>query len=131
MELVNFMYKYKEGKDFNPELFKQAIHKLVLILAPFTPHVCEEMWSGLGNETSVHLEAWPIVDEKVLVRDVVEIVVQINGKVKFKVDVENGLSKEELEKSLFEKEEVKNLIQGKDVIKVIAVPNKLLNIVVK
>ncbi len=129
MELVNFMYK--EGKDFNPELFKQAIHKLVLILAPFTPHVCEEMWSGLGNETSVHLEAWPIVDEKVLVRDVVEIVVQINGKVKFKVDVENGLSKEELEKSLFEKEEVKNLIQGKDVIKVIAVPNKLLNIVVK
>ena len=131
MELANFMYKYKEGKDFNPELFKQAIHKLVLILAPFTPHVCEEMWSGLGNETSVHLEAWPIVDEKVLVRDVVEIVVQINGKVKFKVDVENGLSKEELEKSLFEKEEVKNLIQGKDVIKVIAVPNKLLNIVVK
>lgn len=131
MELVNFMYKYKEGKDFNPELFKQAIHKLVLILAPFTPHVCEEMWSGLGNETSVHLEAWPIVDEKVLVRDVVEIVVQINGKVKFKVDVENGLSKEELEKSLFEKEEVKNLIQGKDVIKIIAVPNKLLNIVVK
>ena len=131
MELVNFMYKYKEGKDFNPELFKQAIHKLVLILSPFTPHVCEEMWSGLGNETSVHLEAWPIVDEKVLVRDVVEIVVQINGKVKFKVDVENGLSKEELEKSLFEKEEVKNLIQGKDVIKVIAVPNKLLNIVVK
>lgn len=131
MELVNFMYKYKEGKDFNPELFKQAIHKLVLILAPFTPHVCEEMWSGLGNEASVHLEAWPIVDEKVLVRDVVEIVVQINGKVKFKVDVENGLSKEELEKSLFEKEEVKNLIQGKDVIKVIAVPNKLLNIVVK
>lgn len=131
MELVNFMYKYKEGKDFNPELFKQAIHKLVLILAPFTPHVCEEMWSGLGNETSVHLEAWPIVDEKVLVRDVVEIVVQINGKVKFKVDIENGLSKEELEKSLFEKEEVKNLIQGKDVIKVIAVPNKLLNIVVK
>lgn len=131
MELVNFMYKYKEGKDFNPELFKQAIHELVLILAPFTPHVCEEMWSGLGNETSVHLEAWPIVDEKVLVRDVVEIVVQINGKVKFKVDVENGLSKEELEKSLFEKEEVKNLIQGKDVIKVIAVPNKLLNIVVK
>ena len=131
MELVNFMYKYKEGKDFNPELFKQAIHKLVLILAPFTPHVCEEMWSGLGNETSVHLKAWPIVDEKVLVRDVVEIVVQINGKVKFKVDVENGLSKEELEKSLFEKEEVKNLIQGKDVIKVIAVPNKLLNIVVK
>lgn len=131
MELVNFMYKYKEGKDFNPELFKQAIHKLVLILAPFTPHVCEEMWSGLGNETSVHLEAWPIVDEKVLVRDVVEIVVQINGKVKFKVDVENELSKEELEKSLFEKEEVKNLIQGKDVIKVIAVPNKLLNIVVK
>ena len=131
MELVNFMYKYKEGKDFNPELFKQAIHKLVLILAPFTPHVCEEMWSGLGNETSVHLEAWPIVDEKVLVRDVVEIVVQINGKVKFKVDVENGLSKEELEKSLFKKEEVKNLIQGKDVIKVIAVPNKLLNIVVK
>lgn len=131
MELVNFMYKYKEGKDFNPELFKQAIHKLVLILAPFTPHVCEEMWSGLGNETSVHLEAWPIVDEKVLVRDVVETVVQINGKVKFKVDVENGLSKEELEKSLFEKEEVKNLIQGKDVIKIIAVPNKLLNIVVK
>lgn len=131
MELVNEMYKYKELKEFNKELYRDVLNKLVLILAPFTPHLCEEMWQGLGFEESVHKQSWPEIDEEALVKDTIEIVVQINGKVKLKLDVENGLTKEELEKVCMEDESVKELAEGKSVIKIIAVPNKLVNIVVK
>ena len=131
MELVNEMYKYKELDDFNSEFFRDAIEKLVLILAPFVPHVCEEMWHALGNEESVHLQSWPAVDEKALVKDEVEIVVQINGKVKLKMNVANGLSREELENVCMQADEIKELVEGKNVVKVIPVPGKLVNIVIK
>lgn len=131
MELVNAMYKYKEMKDFNASLFRDAIEKLILMLAPFTPHLCEEMWHGIGNEKSVHLQKWPKTDESAMVKESVEIVVQINGKVKHKLEVENGLTGADLEKICLADETVKELTDGKIVVKVIAVPGKLVNIVVK
>ena len=130
MELVNDMYKYKEG-DINQGLFKAAIESLVLILSPFTPHICEEMWEHLGHESNVYNESWPVCDEKALVKDTVEVVVQINGKVREKMDVPTGLSKDEFEKLAMENEKIQELTSGKNVVKVIAVPNKLVNIVVK
>ena len=130
MELVNDMYKYKEG-DINQGLFKAAIESLVLILSPFTPHICEEMWEHLGHDSFVYHESWPVCDEKALVKDTVEVVVQINGKVKEKMDVPTGLSKDEFEKLAMENEKIQELTSGKNVVKVIAVPNKLVNIVVK
>ena len=131
MELVNEMYKYKELEEFNSGLFRDALDKLVIMLAPFTPHLCEELWEGLDCKESVHLQSWPQVDESALVKDTVEIVVQINGKVKAKMDVDNGLTREALESVAMENEEVKGLVEGKNVVKIIAVPNKLVNIVVK
>jgi leucyl-tRNA synthetase len=131
MELVNEMYKYKELEEFNAGLFRDALDKLVIMLAPFTPHLCEELWEGLDCKESVHLQSWPQVDESALVKDTVEIVVQINGKVKAKMDVDNGLTREALESVAMENEEVKGLVEGKNVVKIIAVPNKLVNIVVK
>lgn len=130
MELVNEMYKYKEG-TINEGLFKAAIENLVLVLSPFTPHICEEMWEHLGHDSFIYKESWPVCDEKALVKDIVEIVVQINGKVKEKMDVPTGLSKDEFEKLALENEKIKELTNGKNVVKVIAVPNKLVNIVVK
>lgn len=130
MELVNEMYRYKEG-TVNPGLFGAAIKDLIIMLAPFVPHVTEEMWEHLGYEGSVHDQNWPEYDEKALVKDTVEIVVQVNGKIKEKLDIAGGLSREEMEKTAMENEKVKGLIEDKNVVKVIAVPGKLINIVVK
>ncbi|MCQ2548139.1 MAG: leucine--tRNA ligase [Clostridia bacterium] len=131
MELVNEMYRYKELPDMDLGLYAKAVKELIIILAPFTPHICEEMWEYMGGTSSVCDESWPDYDEQALVKDEVEIVVQLNGKVKEKISIANNLTKEELEKIALEDENVKKLLDGKNVIKVIAVPNRLVNIVVK
>ncbi|HPR23800.1 MAG TPA: leucine--tRNA ligase [Bacillota bacterium] len=130
MELVNEMYKYKEG-TINEKLFRGAIEELILILAPFTPHLCEELWRQIGKENSVHKMKWPKYDEAALKKDTVEIVVQLNGKVKQKLNVTNNISKEELEKTAMNDTGVKKVLENRDIIKIIAVPNKLVNIVVR
>ncbi|QAT42874.1 leucine--tRNA ligase [Aminipila luticellarii] len=131
MEMVNEMYRYKENENINLGLLKAAVENLVLILSPFTPHVCEEMWQSLGHNESVHKISWPKYDEAAMIKDTVEIVIQINGKVKEKMNVTNNLDKSAFEKAAMENEKVKALIEGKNIVKVVAVPNKLLNIVVK
>lgn len=131
MELVNEMYKYKEQPEFNRGLYAKAVRELILILSPFTPHICEEMWEEIGEKESVATMSWPKFDEKALVKDEIEIVVQINGKVKEKLNVANNLGREELEKAALDNPKVQALTGGKTVVKVIAVPNKLINIVVK
>ncbi|MBQ2218908.1 MAG: leucine--tRNA ligase, partial [Firmicutes bacterium] len=131
MELVNEMYRYKELDDINLGLLADATQKLVLLLAPFVPHIAEEMWEGIGGEGLVYDAKWPQVDESMLVKDTVEIVVQINGKVREKADVPAGLDKAALEETVMAMDSVKALTAGKNVAKVIAVPGKLVNIVVK
>lgn len=130
MEMVNEMYKYKEGK-VNEGLYSTAVKNLVIMLAPFVPHVAEEMWEHLGYGGSVHDQSWPEYDESALVKDTVEIVVQINGKIKEKINIAGDLSREEMEKIAVENETIKKLTDGKNIVKIIAVPNKLINIVVK
>ena len=131
MELVNEMYRYKELEDINLGLLADATEKLVLMLAPFVPHIGEEMWEGIGGEGLVYDAKWPEVDESMLVKDSVEIVVQINGKVREKAEVPAGLDKAGLEETVLAMDSVKALMEGKNVVKVIAVPGKLVNIVVK
>lgn len=131
MELVNEMYKYKEGDDINLGLLKACVENLVLILSPFTPHICEEMWQHLGKTESVYKSSWPLYDEDAMIKDTVEIVIQVNGKVKEKINITNNLDKSTFERVAMENDKVKAIINGKDVIKIIAVPNKLINIVVK
>ena len=130
MELVNEMYKYREG-DVNEALFGATVKDLIVMLAPFIPHVAEEMWEHIGAEGSVHDQSWPSYDESALVKDTVEIVVQINGKIKERLDIAGDLSREEMQEVCMNDEKVKALTEGKNVIKVIAVPGKLINIVVK
>ena len=131
MELVNELYRYKNLKDINVPLMTSAINRLVVILSPFTPHICEEMWEALGHKESLTTVSWPSYDEKALVQDTIEIIVQVNGKLKAKMEVEAGLDRAALEEEVRANDEVKALIEGKNVVKVIAVPNKLVNFVVK
>ncbi|MGF6375565.1 leucyl-tRNA synthetase [Clostridiales Family XIII bacterium PM5-7] len=131
MELVNELYKYKELDGADKAFIKKAIETVVVILSPFTPHICEEMWEVLGHSGSLDQVSWPSYDESALVKDTVEIVIQLNGKVKEKLNVASDFNKEELEKSALSNDKVKALIEGKNVVKVIAVPGKLVNFVVK
>ncbi|SDK57321.1 leucine--tRNA ligase [Natronincola ferrireducens] len=133
MELVNDLYKYKEidKSTINGLLFKQGIETVISLLSPFAPHMTEELWHKMGNTTSVYLSQWPKYDPKAIVRDEVEIVLQINGKVKEKIMIPSNLDKEGLERIALENEKVQRFIEGKEVKKVIAVPKKLVNIVVK
>lgn len=131
MEFVNELYRYKELPDVNEGLINACIEKLVLILSPFTPHVCEEMWEYLGHTGSLYNVGWPAYDESALVKDSVEIVIQINGKVKEKMSVASGLGRDELQKTVMESEAAVRAVDGRNIVKVIAVPDKLVNIVVK
>lgn len=149
--VYNFTVK-KVGEDIENLQFNTAISQLMVfvnecnktshipkkyalgfiqLLAPFAPHLAEEIWSIYGNDGTISYVSWPKYEESKLVSDTVEIVVQILGKVKVKLNVEKGLSKEELEKVVLENEDVKKLLLEKNVVKVISVPNKLVNIVVK
>ncbi len=130
MELVNEMYRYKETENADYALLRSCADNLVLALAPFTPHIGEELWQRLGHEGSVYFEKWPEYDESALVLDTVEIVVQLNGKVKHRMNVSTGLSREELSETVLADETVKKLTEGRNIRKVIAVPGKLVNIVV-
>ena len=131
MELVNELYKYKEKDDVNIPLLKDAITKLVTILAPFTPHICEEMWQELGHKESLIDVSWPDYDEKALVEDTKTIIVQINGKLKEKLSIPAGLSREDLENAVRADEKVIALISDLNVVKTVAVPDKLVNFVAK
>ena len=131
MELVNEMYRYKEQGCVNEGLLGKAVKNLILILSPFVPHICEEMWEHIGQTESVTTMSWPEYDEDALVKESVEVVVQINGKVKEKMMVAADAGKSELEKIALENERIKALLDGKTVVKVVAVPGRLINIVVK
>ena len=131
MELVNEMYRYKEQDCVNEGLIGKAVKDLILILSPFVPHICEEMWEHIGQTESVTTMSWPEYDEDALVKESVEVVVQINGKVKEKMMVAADAGKSELEKIALENERIKALLDGKTVVKVVAVPGRLINIVVK
>ncbi|CAM5218552.1 Leucine--tRNA ligase OS=Ureibacillus acetophenoni OX=614649 GN=leuS PE=3 SV=1 [Ureibacillus acetophenoni] len=124
MVFINDCYK----AEVIPTEYAEGFVKL---LAPIAPHVGEELWEILGHTETITYEQWPTYDESKLVDDEVEVVVQVNGKVRTKVTVAKDATKEQLEQKALEDEKVKEFTDGKQVVKVIAVPGKLVNIVVK
>ena len=131
MEFVNALTKYTKEAQMNLEFLKDVLDDYVRLLAPFAPHFSEEQWSLLGNTYSVFNEEWPKYDEKALVKDEVEIAIQINGKVKHKIVISSGLSDDEIKATTLEDEKVKELTEGKTIVKVIVIKGRLVNIVVK
>lgn len=130
MELVNALYKYKQG-EVNVPLMNDAIEKLILILNPFVPHITEELWNDLGHEDRVYQQNWPEFDPAALELETVEVIVQVNGKLKDKMAFEKNAEKSAIEEAALASERVQDAIAGKSVVKTIVVPNKLINFVVK
>ncbi|MGO1527544.1 MAG: leucine--tRNA ligase [Senegalia sp. (in: firmicutes)] len=133
MEFVNDTNKFREineneNKNKN-KLLSKAIETTIVLLAPFSPYLSEELWNMIGNTKSVHDVMWPKYEKAALIKDEVQVVIQVNGKVRDKMMVGSDLSKEDLEKEALESERIKNLIEGKTIRKVIVVPKKLVNIV--
>ncbi len=131
MELINEMYKYKELENRNEGVIKEAVETIVSIIAPFAPHMGEELWTMIGKEGSIFNISWPKYDETALVKDEVEVVVQVNGKVRGKLSIGANISREEMQEAAMNDEKIKALVEGKTIVKVVAVPKKLVNIVVK
>lgn len=130
MELVNECYRYKELDNARIDFLVEAVKNVIILLYPFAPHIAEEMWEAFDSGRLVE-QQWPSYDESALIRDEVEIVVQINGKIKEKLMVDSNLDKKGLEDFVMSNENVINHIDGKNVIKVIPIPGRLVNIVVK
>ncbi|NQU99374.1 MAG: class I tRNA ligase family protein, partial [Parcubacteria group bacterium] len=108
-----------------------AMKKFLIILSPFAPHMTEELWEKLGNKESIFKEKWPEYNEKFIKEDTFELIVQISGKVRDKIKANVGISEDEALKLAKSSEKVKSYIDGKEIIKVIMVKDRLLNIVVK
>lgn len=134
MEMVNELYRYKDAtapESYSKPLIGEALRSLIVLLSPIVPHITQEMWESIGNDTALFDTPWPSFDESALVVSEVEIVVQINGKIRDKMTVSADLSREQMEEIAKTSDKVKALIGDKQIVKVIAVPKKLINIVVK
>jgi leucyl-tRNA synthetase len=131
MELTNGLYLYKESPVKHWGVLREVTDHLVLLLSPFAPHIAEELWEALGHEGFVCREQWPVYDRQVLADvDEVEIVVQLNGKVRDRMMVPAAMSREALEQAALALEKIRNAVGDRAVAKVVTVPGKLVNIVV-
>lgn len=131
MEWVNALYLYKERPNANAAVGREALEGILTLLAPIAPHITEELWRELGHTDSIHLQPWPKVDEAALIQDEVTIILQVNGKVRERIQAAADISAGDLEQLAFAQPKVEEFTQGKTVVKVITVPGKLVNIVVK
>ena len=138
MELLNDMTTYKQEvidkNDVSTEskkIWKEVLDKVILLIAPFAPHIADELWEIIGNKTFTFEEEWPTFEEELTKEHKMNLVVQINGKIRETIPAKIGLPKEEYEKLAFDSEKIKKAVEGKEIVKVIVVPNKLVNIVVK
>lgn len=131
MELVNAFYAFQDSKTINGGLVREVSLNLLKMLAPFAPHITEELWSILVGQGSIHQQQWPQYEEAATVQAEVEIVLQINGKVRDRIMIATGISREEMETAAKANARVQELTEGKTIVKMICVPDKLVNVVVK
>lgn len=130
MELVNAMSKYIDGGKVSGEFYRAVCLDLIKLMAPLAPHFAEELWELTGNEYSVFNRKFPVVNEKALVKDEVEIAVQVNAKIRSKIVVAHGADNKAVEEAALADEKIKACVEGKQIKKVIVIPNRLVNIIV-
>ena len=131
MELTNALISFKPRTPEAWSVMKEAVETLLSCLSPFAPHITEELWHNIGNETFLSVEKWFEVDPESLAEDEVTVVLQINGKVREQFTVRADLSAEELQNEILSRPETLKRLDGKEIIKIIPIPGKLVNIVVK
>lgn len=131
MECVNDLYKLKVKAFGKHEAWQQALESLAAIVAPFAPHTAEELWHQLGHSTTVHIDTWPEYEEKYLVSDTLTVVVQVNGKVRGQLELPKDSAEDAVVSAAKAEEKVSSHIAGKEIVKTVYVPGKILNFVVK
>jgi len=133
MELVNDVYRLEGGVASGPghEALREALETLVLLLNPFTPHVCEELWARLGHAESLVRHAWPTFDAEVAREDKVELAVQVNGKVRGRVVVPREAGEDQIRARALAEPRVAEHVEGKQMVKFVVVPGRLVSMVVK
>ena len=110
-------------------MLSSAVATVLTLLSPITPHVCEELWEDLGHAATIDTQAWPTWKADALERDVLTVVIQINGKLRGKIDVPSSASKEEVEKLALAEQNIVRHLEGLTVRKVVVIPGKLVNVV--
>ncbi len=129
MELTNEVAKFNDDSDNGRAIMQEALEAMVLMLSPIVPHFCHAMWQSLGHSSAIIDEAWPTVDESALLQDNIELIVQVNGKLRSKIQVATDADKDSIESQALQDANVQNHIEGKTVRKIIVVPGRLVNIV--
>ncbi|MGZ8238820.1 MAG: class I tRNA ligase family protein, partial [Methylobacter sp.] len=130
MELINALSKFVDDSDNGKAVRQEALEAIVLMLSPIVPHICHQLWLDLGHQEAVVGASWPEVDAAALEQDTLELVLQVNGKLRSKMSVSVNASKEEIEAMALSDEHIKRFIEDQPIKKVIVVPKKLVNIVV-
>lgn len=131
MELLNDVQAYQSDSTQYTRVLGEALKQIVIMLSPFVPHFCDELWESIGETGYVSEQEWPVYDEKYITTDDVVMAIQVNGKMRGSIEVERETSKEEIEKLVLAVPNVVKHIEGKELVKLIVVPNKIVNIVVK
>lgn len=130
MTRVNELYKLKVEHLAINDAWQEALESLVACVAPFAPHIADELWHKLGQESTVHSDSWPAWDESLTISDMITIAIQVNGKVRAEVTVSKDASGEDLETTALANDRVQEFLVGKTVKRVIVVPGRLVNIVI-
>jgi leucyl-tRNA synthetase len=130
MELLNSVYEYLEDPEFDPAVLREVLQVMVRLVYPFAPHFAEELWEGIGEGGTVGDSSWPLFDPELAREDAIEVVAQVNGKVRGRFLVSPDVSERQMEERALQDERVRAFITGKTVRKVIVIPKKLVNIVV-
>ena len=134
MELTNEVYSYlndRSAEETNAALVKEVAENIVLLLAPFAPFITEELWEYLGYEENVHAAQWPEFEEEALKKDEITIVIQVNGKVRDKINIAADASEEEVKAQVMEEEKIQSYLEEGNLVKTIFIPKKLVNLVIQ
>jgi len=131
MELINEISSFSPESDGDKAAVVSAIRNMLLMLAPFAPHICEELWEAIGSKPSIFSQPWPQWDEALAKEDVIELVVQVNGKLRAKITAPSGLQDEGAKELALNDPKIKELLQGRELVKVVVVKGRLVNIVIK
>jgi leucyl-tRNA synthetase len=129
MELINELFKFDDDSAQGRAVMREAIENIILLLSPIVPHITQQLWNELGRDEMLAEMKWPVCDEAALVRDEIELVIQVNGKLRSKINVAVNADNTAIEKLAMADAKIVSNIAGKTVRKVIVVPGRLVNIV--
>ena len=131
MEYTNYLTKIKESGTVSLKVWEESIIALILLMAPSTPHLAEELWQKTGREYSIHNQAWPKWDEELIKEEEITLIVQVNGKIRDRVQVPASISEDAAQEMAAKQPKTRTYLEGREVVKTVYVPGRLVNFVIK